>query len=51
MTDQTSHEYMEYIKTKILTIGILKHEISILKFFKYKKTKEIALLHRLADLG
>lgn len=30
---------MEYAKTKILTIGIVKHDISILKFFKYKKTK------------
>ena len=44
-------EHLEYIRTKILTIGITKHDISILKFFKYKKTKEPILLHRLADLG
>lgn len=36
----TIGEYLEYIRLKIVTIGILKHDISILRFFKYKKTKD-----------
>lgn len=36
---------------KITSIGIQKHEISILKFYKYKQAKDISVLHQLANTG
>ncbi len=39
------------MKLKITSIGIQKHEVSILRFYKYKQTKDIKTLHDLANLG
>ena len=51
LDDAIVEEYMDYMRTKIVTIGTVKHDISILKFFKYKKKNDIGELHRLANSG
>lgn len=44
-------EHISYMALKITSIGILKHDISILKFHKFKQTQDINVLHQLANLG